>query len=78
MKELPTEIGDGILRNIDPVEGYPNTISLQNLRLTNKQLAATTAPFLFSVIPLWISINSLDMLGEISRHPQMLVIFPKY
>ena len=45
--------------------------SLEPLRLVNKAFAAAAAPFLFEVIPLWISVRSLERLTAISEHPQL-------
>ena len=45
--------------------------SLEPLRLVNRAFAAAAAPFLFEVIPLWISVRSLERLTAISEHPQL-------
>lgn len=50
--------------------------SLEPLRLVNKAFAAAAAPFLFEVIPLWISVRSLERLTAISEHSQ-LCQYPK-
>ena len=39
--------------------------------LVNKALAAAAAPTLFSEIPVWISIQSLQRLTQLSEHPQL-------
>ena len=64
MDRLPQEL----LNLIAEVVNYED---LEPLRLVNKAFAAAAAPLLFKVIPLWISIRSLERLTAISEHPQL-------
>jgi len=44
---------------------------LRNLRLVNTTLALVVTPLLFQAVPVWIGINSLQHLTNISEHAHL-------
>lgn len=71
MDTLPQETLDLVLAPLADFSDVDSKITLCNLRLTCKRLADAAAPHLFISIPLWISLKSLQRLGELSIHPVM-------
>ena len=69
MDGLPPELLRCIVNHVDHTDLGP-------LRLVNRDFAAAGAPRLFEVVPLWISVRSLERLTHISEHPQ-LSLYPK-
>lgn len=65
MESQPQEILAFIIKNIHAQQ------DLQSIRLVNRQLAATATPFLFSTIPVWLGLKSLEVLTSLSDHPQL-------
>ena len=50
---------------------HDNKVALGNLRLVNRAFASIVCPTLFNVVPLWISLQSLQNIGNLSKHLQM-------
>ena len=68
MDRLPQEVLDQILGYIAPADQYD---CWSALRLLDKRLAASVAPHLFSVLPFWMSNQSLEKLHAISLHNEL-------
>ena len=73
MDTLPQETLDLMLAPLADYSDVDSKTTLCNLRLTCERLADAVAPHLFTSVPLWISLKSLQRLGELSIHPVMQV-----
>ena len=61
LSRFPTEIVKAILDNLPRAD-------LPAARFVNKRFSCAAAPRLFSIIPLWISLKSLENLTDLSIH----------
>ena len=64
MENLPPELLAKVVQNLPRCD-------LPRLRLISRTIAAEVAPFVFSTIPLWIDLKSLEALTSISEDPRL-------
>ncbi|KAG8528579.1 uncharacterized protein KY384_006266 [Bacidia gigantensis] len=66
MEALPCELVDAIIDDV--IWAHPiDRSALRNLRLVNKYFANATAPFLFRYLSVWIGVDSLRRLTDLSN-----------
>ena len=69
LNRLPQELLKILLDYVAGDDDLGSRADLKAIRLVNKTLAAAAAHQLFNAVPVWLGLQSLQCLTQISEHP---------